>query len=105
MKPKMSRLAVLFTAVALTAGCAYVKETEEGRSVRVVPPAEAQTCTHLGKVRVSVAKMGRGAQFVREDLIRLARNNAAKSGADTVVAVGEPENSEQTFEMFRCIKP
>lgn len=105
MKSKMRRSAVLLTTVVLAAGCAYVKETEEGRTVRVVPPAEAQNCTHIGKVRVSVAKMGRGEQFVREDLIRLARNNAAKSGADTVVAIGEPQNSEQTFEMFRCIKP
>lgn len=105
MTSSHSRLALMCAALFLTAGCTYVKDTDEGRGVRVVRAAEVQQCTSLGKVRVSVVKMLRGAQFVREDLMTLARNNAAKSGADTIVAVGEPVNNEQEFEMYRCIKP
>jgi hypothetical protein len=96
---------MLATSVVLAAGCAYVQETPEGRAVRVVKAGEIGECTHLGKVSVSVVKMGRGEQFVRDDLIRLARNKAANSGADTIAAAGEPSDGEQVFNMFRCIKP
>jgi hypothetical protein len=105
MKNKMSRSAALLAAVALVAGCAYVTETTEGQRVRVVQAADVAPCTHLGQVRVSVVQMARGEQFVREDLIRLARNNAAKSDADSIVAAGEPKDGEQVFDMYRCIKP
>jgi hypothetical protein len=105
MKKKMSRMAMLLAATALTASCAYVSETPEGQTVRVVQAADVAPCTHLGNVRVSVVQMARGEKFVREDLIRLARNNAAKSGADTIVAASEPKDGEQQFDMYKCIKP
>jgi hypothetical protein len=105
MKSSHSRLAAMCATLLLAAGCTYVKDTDEGRGVRVVRAADVQQCTSLGKVRVSVVKMLRGEKFVREDLMTLARNHAAKSGADTIVAVGEPVNSEQEFEMYRCIRP
>jgi hypothetical protein len=105
MKRKMSRLTVLFAAIAGVTGCAYVTETPEGQTVRVVSAKDVAQCTHLGQVRVSVVQMARGEQFVREDLIRLARNSAAKSGADTIAAAGEPKDGEQAFDMYKCIKP
>lgn len=99
------RLPMLFASVVLYAGCTYVQETPESKSVRVVPAAEVGSCTNLGKVTVSVVKMARGDQFVREDLIRLARNKAVGSGADTIAPAGEPADGEQVFGMYRCIKP
>jgi hypothetical protein len=105
MKHKTTGLAMLLAAAVMVAGCSYVQETAEGQGVRVVSAADVGQCTHLGKITVSVPKMGRGEQFVRDDLIRLARNKAANSGADTIVAAGEPSNSEQVFNMYRCIKP
>ena len=105
MKIKFFRLAVTGAAAGLVAGCAYVSETPEGQTVRVVPAKDVAQCTHLGQVRVSVVQMARGERFVREDLIRLARNNAAKSGADTIVAASEPKDGEQQFDMYKCIKP
>lgn len=98
-------LMMLFASIMLVAGCAYVQETSEGGAVRVVKAGETGQCTNLGKVTVSVVKMGRGEQFVRDDLIRLARNKAANSGADTIAAAGEPSDGEQVFNMYRCIKP
>lgn len=105
MKLKLSRLGVVFAAAVLVTGCAYVSETQEGQTVRVVQAADVAQCTHVGNLRVSVVQMARGEKFVREDLIRLARNNAAKSGADTIVAAGEPKDGEQQFDMYKCIKP
>lgn len=98
-------LTMLFASIVLLAGCSYVQETPEGRAVRVVPAGETGQCTDLGKVTVSIVQMARGEQFVRDDLIRLARNKAAKSGADTIAVAGEPANGEQVFNMYRCIKP
>jgi hypothetical protein len=101
----MSRAAISLVLAALAAGCTYVQETPEGRTVRVVSAPETAGCTNLGKVTVSVVKMARGDQFVRDDLIRLARNKAAGSGADTIAAAGEPVNGEQVFNMYKCLKP
>lgn len=95
---------IALVAAAVLGGCAYVQETTEGQTIRVVSAAEVKQCTHLGKVNVSVVKMARGEQYVRDDLIRLARNSAAKSGADTIVPAAEPTNGEQAFDMYRCIK-
>jgi hypothetical protein len=104
MKRETTGLAMLLAAAVLVTGCSYVQETTEGQGVRVVSTADVGQCTDLGKVTVSVVKMGRGEQFVRDDLIRLARNKAANSGADTIAAAGEPLNGEQVFNMYRCIK-
>jgi hypothetical protein len=94
---------MIFFSFVTVAGCAYVKDTDEGMAVRVVTAADVKDCASLGQVNVSVVKMARGERFVREDLIRLARNHAAKRNADTVVAVGEPVNAEQAFDMYRCL--
>ncbi|UCH53829.1 MAG: DUF4156 domain-containing protein [Pseudomonadota bacterium] len=102
---KMQQLVFSIATVALLAGCAYVDTTEEGRKVRVVTAAETKDCKHLGKVRVNVAKMARGEKFVREDLIHLAQNNAAKNGADTIAPADEPKDGEQSFDMYKCVKP
>jgi hypothetical protein len=98
-------VAVLLAVVTLSAACVYVQETPESKSVRVVTANDVGSCKHQGKVTVSVVKMARGDQFVREDLIRLARNKAAASGADTIVPAGEPRDSEQVFDMYRCHTP
>jgi hypothetical protein len=105
MKHEIPGVAMLFASIVLVAGCSYVQETPEGQAVRVVSASETGQCTSLGKVTVSIVQMARGEQFVRDDLIRLARNKAAKSGADTIAAAGEPANGEQVFNMYRCIKP
>ena len=105
MNRRIPSLTALFAAIIVISGCAYVSETPEGQTVRVVSAKDVGQCTHLGQVRVSVVQMARGEKFVREDLIRLARNNAAKSGADTIAAAGEPKDGEQAFDMYKCIKP
>ncbi len=104
MNRKRLGLAIAFTAIAAT-GCAYVSETPEGQRVRVVQATDVANCRHLGNTRVSVVQMARGEKFVREDLIRLARNSAAGAGADTIVAAGEPKDGEQVFDMYQCIRP
>jgi hypothetical protein len=94
----------VFTA-ALFAGCTYVSETPEALKVRVVTPAEASGCQSLGRITVNVPKMLRGERYVREDAMTLARKQAAKNGADTIAAVSPLVDGEQTFEMYRCIRP
>ncbi len=91
--------------LALSAGCTYVSETPEALKVRVVTPAETSGCQSLGRLTVNVPKMLRGERYVREDAITLARKQAAKNGADTVAAVSPLVDGEQTFEMYRCIRP
>lgn len=106
MKSEALRPSVFLSALLLAAGCTYVSETPESRSVRVVSAqTEVAGCQPLGRVTASVPKMLRGERFVQEDLLTLAQKHAAKNGADTIIAAGPPVGSEQTFDMYRCLRP
>ena len=39
---------------------------------------------------------------VREELLVLARNEAAKLGGDSIVAMGPPRAGEQDFTAYKC---
>jgi len=70
---------------------------------------EVGRCHELGRVSaVTAAKVGfiaRGKDTVQEEVYRLARNNAADMGGDSVVAIGPLIEGEQAFKVYRCINP
>ncbi len=106
MKPKQTLSFASLFALLLATGCTYVSQTPESHSVRVVSAkTEVARCKHLGRITASVPKLMRSERFVQEDLLTLARKNAAKHGADTIIAVGAPAGGEQTFDMYRCLRP
>jgi len=75
--------------------------------VRVLPAGAAPAdCEKRGEVSVSVkdsvAFYERNALRVRDELETLARNEATGIQADTVQALGEPNNGSQRFAAYRC---
>lgn len=104
----MSRLP-LALACCLAAGCSWVTLEKGARDVLVLPAERlAADCVSQGKVTVSVMdKVGvleRHDEEVVEDLDVLARNHAAKQGADTVVARGPVTDGARSYEIFRCME-
>lgn len=103
---KTLSFAFLSALLLLAAGCTYVSPTPESRSVRVVSAlSDVAGCKYLGRITASVPKLLRGERYVQEDLLTLASKNAARHGADTIIAVGAPVGGEQSFDMYRCIRP
>lgn len=92
-------------SIALLTGCTFVQVTPEGADVIQASTADMAHCKDIGEVvsttrsRVLVA---RGDTKVRQELIDLARNQAAGIGANAIVPVGEPEAGMQKFRAYKC---
>lgn len=106
---KTSVKAIALLATAGLPGCAWVDVKPQAEKVRVLAAQEVGRCKALGRVSaVTLAKIGfiaRDKGSVQEEVYRLARNNAADMGGDTVVAAGPLIDGEQPFKVYRCINP
>jgi len=105
----MSRNALLAALILplLSSGCAWVKMSPAGETVRVARTDEdLGGCTRRGEIAVSVkASVGpiqRDHIKVLDELEMLARNEAGGLNADTVQAKGPPVDGEQRFLAYAC---
>lgn len=99
----------LIAMTALLQGCAWVKLSPEGEQARVLTSSQTENCTRLGVTTVSMpSRLGiipLNQKKVNEELQKLARNAVADfKGADSVHALGEPQDGKQTFEIYDCLK-
>jgi hypothetical protein len=91
--------------VAPLAGCTWVKLTDAGAGVASATPPPITGCLLFGNVSATtqdrlVLQRGRGK--VAEELIVLARNEAASLGGDTIVPAGPMAEGRQNFDVYRC---
>ncbi|GHA00398.1 hypothetical protein GCM10008090_06440 [Arenicella chitinivorans] len=102
---KTGLLAVSLCAVA--SGCTWVKKNPGADRVRIAPADLVGSCKSLGTVTSNtvnkVTVVNRSTKKVQSELETLARNEAAKSGADTIVVRSPIVDGQQTFELFRCL--
>jgi hypothetical protein len=101
------RLMLAFAAAATLAACTWVEPDAGGASVRVIHDKNLGGCEDLRKtitvsVRAEVMGVERNRIKVRDELESLARNEAAREGADTIQAISEPVDGEQRFAAYRC---
>ena len=102
----LARILPLLTAALLSAACTWVKPTEAGEGVVVGESFNITHCQKLGKTTTSVkhkvGSMDRKADKVRQELVTLARNEAAVMGGDTIVAQGPMADGSMTFDVYAC---
>lgn len=102
----MKKTLLLCAVLATLAGCTWVKLEDAGAHVRVAYDGRVDGCDKVGEVGVSVKdRIGpydRSNLKVKDELETLARNQAASLPADTLVALGEPRNGEQSFAAYHC---
>lgn len=103
----MSRtLTTTLLAALLMGGCTWVKTTEDGEAVRLVDAEEAARCREVGNVsastRDSVMGVDRNADRVGDEIVALARNEAAALGANAIVPSSDIVDGRQTFRALRC---
>ncbi|PNS08664.1 DUF4156 domain-containing protein [Solilutibacter silvestris] len=105
----MHRFALTSIAAALVlAGCSLAPMTPEAERVQVVAAAPTG-CAPAGRVEVSVtsgfAMVKRNQLRVKDELETLARQEAAKIGANTVSPREAPSaDGSQSFEVWRCTR-
>ncbi|WP_086931275.1 DUF4156 domain-containing protein [Agarilytica rhodophyticola] len=101
----MGRVLVLALCVIAT-GCKWVKPSDNGKDVALVKPIHVQNCkklavtTSVGKKKVGFVK--RKDDVVSDELVTLAKNEAAKINGDTIVAIGEMVDGSQKFDIYSC---
>ncbi|CAL1240228.1 DUF4156 domain-containing protein [Candidatus Methylocalor cossyra] len=104
-----SRALAGWLLVGVVAGCTWVELKPQGEKVRQLTPAEVGRCKLLGHITsntaASIAFITRPKSSVREEVNRLARNNAGDMGGDTIVPTGPLVDGEQSFNVYRCINP
>ncbi|MFT5611080.1 MAG: hypothetical protein ACI9LU_001579 [Polaribacter sp.] len=97
---------LLLVAVSFT-GCTWVKNSPEASSVRVVPMDRVADCKNVGNVSTNtvdnISVVNRNAAKVERELETLAQNEAAQSGADTIVATTKVVDGRRTFAMYKCL--
>ncbi len=98
---------VLLSVVVLSlTACSWVKVTEEGNQVVLRGYEEVTMCKKLGYTRSLVKdKIGfieRDADKMTEELIVLAKNEAAVMGGDTIVARAPVKDGQMVFDVYRC---
>ncbi|MFT5084183.1 MAG: hypothetical protein ACI9Y1_002236 [Lentisphaeria bacterium] len=100
------KFSMVLGVFVLGAGCQWVKPTEKALHVSLVKPAHVSTCTRLGSttsnVKDSVGIINRREKLVAEELMALAKNEAAEMGGDTIVAVNAINEGRQTFDVYSC---
>ena len=88
-------------------GCTWVKNSPEASSVRVVPKDRVADCKNVGSISTntvdSISVVNRNAAKVERELETLAQNEAAQSGADTIVATTKVVDGRRTFAMYKCL--
>ena len=103
---KLREVLWLALGSAVLSSCTWVEPDSAGANVRVAYSEDLARCTKRGDVNVSVKDRvwfyDRNALKVRDELESLARNEAARIGADTVQARNEPREGVQDFTAYRC---
>jgi hypothetical protein len=102
----MRKALVLLIPLALSACSWGIKLDDSARNVRTAWNGDVSSCRDQGKVTVSVqSRVGpidRNDLKVRDELEVLARNEAAKMGADTIKPLGEPNGGSQEWGAYSC---
>ncbi|MGA7438976.1 MAG: DUF4156 domain-containing protein [Luteibacter sp.] len=99
-------LLIPLATFALSACDWGIKLDDKARNVRTAWNGDVTQCKEQGKVSVSVTSrvgpVDRSDLKVRDELEVLARNEAAKLGADTVKPMGEPHDGSQDWGAYTC---
>lgn len=88
------------------AACTWVKPVEEAKEIALVKPDVAQHCKKISSVTVKVADnvgfINRKESKVQDELITMAKNEAATVNGDVIVAESEPADGRQRFGVYDC---
>lgn len=99
-------LVFLALPFALSACNWGIKLDDNARNIRTAWNGDVGSCREQGKVTVSVMNrvgpVDRSDLKVRDELEVLARNEAAKMGADTIKPLGEPRDGSQDWAAYTC---
>ncbi|MGQ9424952.1 DUF4156 domain-containing protein [Gilvimarinus sp. F26214L] len=86
--------------------CSWVKLTPGAEQVYLRTQDQVAGCQRIGQttsqVMDKVGFLDRSERKKAEELVTLARNEAASMGGDSIVPLSEPTAGRQQFAVYRC---
>lgn len=102
----LSRAALLTASFALMSACTWVQLSPEATSVYLRTASQVSECDRIGTANVNalsqIGFIDRSAARLQEELVDLAKNEAARLGGDSVVPESTIDDGKQTFGVFLC---
>ncbi len=103
----MTKVIVQILTTVFLGACAWVELSEQGKPVFIVDKSYVENCQKIGNVsaktrKALIAGSPRSAERVATELKTLARNEAVKLSANTLVAKAAPKDGEQHFDAYYC---
>lgn len=95
----------LLVGSVLLAGCTFVQLSNEGAGVAQLSSGDVVNCEIKGVVSTQTRDrivVARSNEAVEGELAVMARNEAAKLGANAIVPIAKPEEGAQSFRAFLC---
>ena len=89
----------------LMSGCTFVQLSDAGAGVAQLGVGDVANCKAMGEVSSQTQHkmlINRSQEAIVEELTVLARNEAARLGANAIVPIGEAENGTQRFRAYLC---
>ena len=101
-----AKLIASLILASLLAACNWVDVSSEGQSVRLLTQEQAASCNRIGTTTStttsSILIVQRGSETVQNELIDLARNEAALMGGNAIVASSTVQDGRQSFVVYVC---
>lgn len=100
------RVFLVAAAFSGLSACTWVKPIDGAEQVSLVKPKIVQACKEIGtataQVKDRIGFVNRRDAKVTDELIMLAKNEAARMGGDAIVALKQPEDGRQKFTVYKC---
>jgi hypothetical protein len=89
-------------------GCTWVKPATGAEEVSLLKAQHVEHCRKLGtasaQTKEKVAFVKRNTKKVSDELLMLAKNEAASMGGNVIISQGEQNEGKQSFGVFDCAK-
>ena len=107
MSRRMIHMAALLPVLILSAcRTEWVQLSPAGEAVSLATASEVTDCHRRGAATVnaldSIGFVGRNAETLQRELVRLARNEAGEAGGNRVVPESTISEGRQTFGIYHC---
>ena len=86
-------------------GCTWIKLTDAGAGVRQATETDVAGCERVGVASTKTTRrvlLKRSSGQVQEELISLARNQAATLGGNAIVPTTYDDDGTRDFIVYRC---
>ena len=102
----MNRLTPLLATALTLSACTLIPPQPGADDVVITTEAKVATCENKGTASAQglgqVGGINRLPDVVAKELARLGANEAAKSGANAIVPLGEVTNGSRKYGLYKC---